>query len=130
MQISSDKGITFQHHEYKLSPDDIEFKDGSTLGAGAGGVVSCGVIRKTGEQVAVKTIKMDEKAKREQLLNEIKGLIQAEGCPHLVQWYAGFASKLTNSVHVVLEFMDMGSLEDLKGHLRGGGVPTRELACM
>merc|ERR1712217_428486 len=72
----------------------------------------------------------DEKAKREQLLNEIKGLVQAEGCPNLVQWYAGFASKLTNSVHVVLEFMDLGSLEDLKGRLRGAGVPPRELACV
>merc|ERR1711972_1280493 len=60
MRISSADGILFQQREYKLSPDDIEFQDGSALGFGACGVVSRAVIRKTGEQVAVKTVRMDD----------------------------------------------------------------------
>ena len=32
-------------------------------------------------------------AKREQLLNEIRGLVAAEGCVNLVHWYAGLAQE-------------------------------------
>merc|ERR1719188_1292684 len=102
----------------------------SHLGAGACGVVQKGVIKKTGVTVAIKTIKVDDKGKREQLLNEIRGLVQAEGCPHLVQWYAGFVSRKTSAVHVALEFMDLGSLADLKKRLHGQGVPLAHLACV
>jgi serine/threonine protein kinase len=81
-------------------------------------------------------VKADDKEKRQQLLNEIKGLVSAEGCPNLVQWFAGFVAVKTNSVHVVLEFMDKGSLADLKRRMiaycdasgTGRGVPVRELA--
>lgn len=129
MKVSSDSGITFEGHEYKLSPEDIEQDTSSHLGAGACGVVQKGLIKKTGQMVAIKTIKVDNKGKREQLLNEIRGLVQAEGCPHLVQWFAGFASKRTSCVHVVLEFMDLGSLADLKKRLKGSGVPPTHLSC-
>lgn len=40
--------------------------------------------------MAVKTIPVDDRAKREQLLNEIRSLVQAAGCPNLV---AGLASR-------------------------------------
>lgn len=130
MRVSSDSGITFEGHEYRLSPEDIEQDTSSHLGAGACGVVQKGIIKKTGQAVAIKTIKVDNKGKREQLLNEIRGLVQAEGCPFLVQWFAGFASKRTSSVHVVLEFMDLGSLADLKKRLRGTGVPPVHLSCI
>lgn len=128
-KISPNEGIAYGGHEYRLSPDDIEYEE-QTLGSGACGVVRKGTIKKTGEQVALKTIKVDEKLKREQLLNEIRGLVQAEGCPHLVQWYAGFVDKKGSSVHVALEFMDLGSLADLKKRLGGNGVPPNYLACI
>lgn len=80
--------------------------------------------------MAVKTIAVDDRAKREQLLNEIRSLVQAEGCPNLVQWFAGFVSKPKGNVHVVLEFMDRGSLADLRGRLRGEGVPLGHLSCI
>jgi len=130
LKVSTDTGITFEGQEYRLSPEDIELDTSSHLGAGACGVVQKGVIKKTGVAVAVKTVKVDDKGKREQLLNEIRGLVQAEGCPHLVQWYAGFVSKRTNAVHVALEFMDLGSLADLKKRLHGQGVPPSHLACI
>lgn len=129
-KVSPDTGITFEGHEYRLSPEDIELDPSSHLGAGACGVVQKGIIKKTGTPVAVKTVKVDDKGKREQLLNEIRGLVQAEGCPHLVQWYAGFVSKRTNAVHVALEFMDLGSLADLKKRLQGHGVPPVHLSCI
>jgi serine/threonine protein kinase len=128
MKVSTDEGITFEGHEYKLSPEDLEMDPDHKLGAGACGVVSKGVIKKTGQQVAIKTVKVDDKPKREQLLNDIKGLILAEGCPNLVQWYAGFVSKKNGAVNVVLEFMDLGSLADLKRRCGSGGVETRMLA--
>merc|ERR1711920_1214219 len=91
--------------------------------------------KSTGIPVAIKTVKVDDKGKREQLLNEIRGLVQAEGCPHLVQWYAGFVSKKTNAVHVALEFMDLGSLADLKKRAKASGaetagVPAQFLSCV
>merc|ERR1719159_2268511 len=90
------------------------------------------VIKKTGEKVAVKTIKADDGAKRQQLLSELRGLVSAQGCPNLVQWYAGFAERKSNAVHVVLEFMDRGSLRDLTKKCAANGivVPANFMACI
>mmetsp|Transcript_115232 Transcript_115232/g.298774 ORF Transcript_115232/g.298774 Transcript_115232/m.298774 type:complete len:733 (-) Transcript_115232:42-2240(-) len=127
--MSTEGDVTYGERQYKLSPEDIDFDAGSKIGSGAGGVVSRGILKKTGELVAVKTIRIDSDDKRDQLLSEIKGLVQAEGCTSLVQWYAGFASKVSASVHVVLEFMDLGSLADMKARLNGKGVPASKLSC-
>ncbi|CAJ1360269.1 unnamed protein product, partial [Effrenium voratum] len=88
-KVSTEDGITYEGMEYRLSPEDIELEPDSHLGAGACGVVLKGVIKHSGIPVAVKTVKVDDKAKREQLLNEIRGLIAADGCVNLVHWYAG-----------------------------------------
>lgn len=134
VRISADNGITTgDGKSYRLTPDDIDMGDCSTLGAGACGVVTKGVLKTNGKEVAVKTVKVDDKGKREQLLNEIIGLVSAEGCPQLVQWYAGFAHKTTNAVYVVLEYMDRGSLAELLKRVRAAGetgVRPRELACV
>lgn len=127
MRVSPDDGILMDGRAYALSPQDIEMDDG-TLGSGAGGVVQAGVHKPTGTRVAVKTVKVDSRAKREQMLSEIKGLISAEGCPYLVQWYAGFVAKETGLVNVCIEFMDRGSLADLRRRLGGGSVPPEHLA--
>lgn len=130
MRISEEKGISYEGHEYRLSVEDIEVERGSPLGAGAGGVVHRGVIKTTGTPVAVKILKADDKPKREQLLNEIRGLVQAAGSPNLVAFYGGFVSKTSSAVHVVLEFMDRGSLRDLNKRLRGEGVPPDHMSCV
>ncbi|CAK0853338.1 unnamed protein product [Prorocentrum cordatum] len=115
MTVSPETGISIPGAEVKLGPQDIEVEIDSRLGAGAGGVVQKGRIKQTGVPVAIKVIRVDDKAKRAQLINEIKGLVQAEGCPYLVQWYAGFANANNNlQVSVALEFMNLGSLADLK----------------
>lgn len=127
-RISSDLGVSCEGREYKLTLNDIELDSDSCLGAGACGVVYRGVIKTTGTPVAVKTVKVDDRQKRDQLLNEIRGLVAAEGSPFLVQWYAGFVSKRTNAVHVALEFMDLGSLRDLLR--RVPAVPMDALSCI
>lgn len=130
MMVSPDRGVLMDGREYRLSPQDIEMDSGSTLGTGSGGVVQAGVHKPTGMRVAVKTVKVDNKEKRDQMLHEIRGLIQAAGCPYLVQWYAGFVAKDTGLVHVVVELMDRGSLADLRRRLDGQGVPPSHLACI
>mmetsp|Transcript_96284 Transcript_96284/g.272171 ORF Transcript_96284/g.272171 Transcript_96284/m.272171 type:complete len:337 (-) Transcript_96284:79-1089(-) len=127
--VSTDRGITFEGHEYQLCPEDI-ILGGTAVGSGYGGLVQKGIVKGGGSSVAVKTIRMDDKVKRDQLLSEIRGLTQAAGCPNLVQWYAAFASKKTSAVHVVMEFMDLGSLADLTYRLCGNGVPSPHLSCV
>lgn len=128
LQVSPDRGVEVDGHVYRMDPRDIDMERDRALGSGAGGVVQAGTHLPTGTRVAVKTVKGDNKQKREQLLHEIRGLIQAAGCPYLVQWYAGFVAKDTNIVHLVLEFMDRGSLADLRRRLQGQGVPPPYLA--
>ncbi|CAE7026210.1 MKK2 [Symbiodinium natans] len=129
MRVSPDKGVVVDGREYKLSPQDIDLDRDCTLGTGAGGVVQAGVHKPTGMRVAIKTVKVDNKEKREQMLQEIKGLVLAAGCPYLVQWYAGFVGKDTGLVHVVVELMDRGSLADLRRRL-AGPVPPDHVACI
>mmetsp|Transcript_27864 Transcript_27864/g.64728 ORF Transcript_27864/g.64728 Transcript_27864/m.64728 type:complete len:333 (-) Transcript_27864:121-1119(-) len=129
MRVSPDKGVVLDGKEYKLSPKDIDLDRDCTLGTGAGGVVQAGVHKPTGMRVAIKTVKVDNKEKREQMLKEIRGLVLAAGCPYLVQWYAGFVAKDTGLVHVVVELMDRGSLADLRRRL-AGPVPPDHMACI
>ena len=86
-RISHDSGVQMDGEEYRLNPADIEIDEEKTLGHGAGGIVQRGIHKPTGTLIAIKTIKVDQKPKKEQLLNEIRGLINAQGCPQLVQWY-------------------------------------------
>mmetsp|Transcript_56013 Transcript_56013/g.126386 ORF Transcript_56013/g.126386 Transcript_56013/m.126386 type:complete len:333 (+) Transcript_56013:122-1120(+) len=129
MRVSPDKGVECDGMEYRLSPQDIELEADATLGTGSCGIVQAGIHKPTGMRVAVKTVKVDNKEKREQMLHEIRGLIQAAGCPYLVQWYAGFVAKDTGLVHVVVELMDRGSLADMKRRVNGQ-VPPEHLACV
>eukprot|EP00931_Biecheleriopsis_adriatica_P088547 TRINITY_DN62847_c0_g1_i1.p1 TRINITY_DN62847_c0_g1~~TRINITY_DN62847_c0_g1_i1.p1 ORF type:complete len:375 (+),score=60.30 TRINITY_DN62847_c0_g1_i1:168-1127(+) len=130
MRVSPDKGVIVDGHEYKLSPQDIDLDREGTLGTGAGGVVRAGVHKPTGMRVAIKTVKVDDKARRDAMLSEIKGLVAAAGCPNLVQWYAGFVAKDTGLLHIVVELMDKGSLADLRRRLGGRDVPPQHLGCI
>lgn len=132
VRISPESGISTPDRAYTLSASEIELEDGATLGAGAGGQVRKGRIKKTGEVVAIKCMKVDDKAKKSMMLSEIKTLIECEKCDSLVNWYGGFVSKSGSIVHVVLEFMDLGSLRDLLNRLPASSdvrMPTRHLAC-
>eukprot|EP00747_Dinoflagellata_sp_TGD_P167761 gnl/TRDRNA2_/TRDRNA2_192815_c0_seq1.p1 gnl/TRDRNA2_/TRDRNA2_192815_c0~~gnl/TRDRNA2_/TRDRNA2_192815_c0_seq1.p1 ORF type:complete len:356 (+),score=71.79 gnl/TRDRNA2_/TRDRNA2_192815_c0_seq1:67-1134(+) len=132
IKVSPDTGIECDGHACNtFSPKDIEMDAEANLGVGSGGVVKAGMHRPSGTRVAVKAVKVDNREKREQMLNEIRGLISAEGCPHLVQWYAGFVGRDTGLVHVVVELMDLGSLADLRRRVGPKkGCPPDHLACI
>merc|ERR1719335_839570 len=80
-------------------------------------------------QLAVKSLKIDDKEKRHQLVNELRGLIKVQQCDGLVQMYGAFTSKKTNQVHVILELMNLGSLRSLLKRCPSG-VPEGHLASM
>lgn len=132
MRVSADKGIAFEGREYQLSAQDLDIDRDSHLGAGACGTVRRGTIRRTGKAVAVKTLRVDCREERELLLNEVRALVHAEGCPNLAQWHAGFVGARGGQVHLVLELMNCGSLADVRKRLPTSAptTPPAVLACV
>jgi mitogen-activated protein kinase kinase len=119
-KLSEDSGITVEDVPYTLKPSDIQLSDES-LGSGACGAVKRGIIVATGQQIAVKAIKIDDSAKKNMLLTELKNLVAAEPCPHLVTWFGGFITR--SIVSLVLELMDLGSLRSLSKRAQALGDP-------
>lgn len=128
MRFSPNNGIQCDGREYKLTADDIEIDEEGLLGVGASGTVWCGRIKSCGTPVAIKSLKVNNSDERKLLLNEVRTLIEAEGCPHLVQWHAGFASQHGGQVNLILELMDRGSLASLK--ITPGTMPPNMLAAI
>jgi serine/threonine protein kinase len=118
-----------QDNVFGLSPVDIQVEENGKLGQGAGGVVTRGVHVPTGNPIAVKSLKVDDRDKRHQLVNELRGLIKVQHCDGLVQLYGAFTSKKTSQVHVILELMNLGSLRSL-AQRSPSGVPEPYLASM
>merc|ERR1739848_253418 len=114
LKIGTESGIELDGHRFSLTSKDIEISQAELLGSRCSSTSVCLAIHKpAGQKVAVPALKVDSKEQRKDLLNEIKALSSASGCPNLVQLYGGY--KWSNSVvHVVLEFMDRGSLADLR----------------
>jgi len=127
VRVGASSGISAEGQSYRLTADKIEMVD-ERLGAGACGAVMKGVIKDTGVAVAIKTIKIDDKLKRDQLLSEIKTLMEVERCDFLVNWYGGFVARAGSTVHIVLEMMDRGSLRDLIKKCSPGGMDPRFMA--
>ena len=104
---------------FALDPRDIEVEVDSVLGRGAGGIVSRAVHKPTGTRLAIKQVQLYDKDKREQLMNDIRTLIQAQHCQYLVQLYAAYYHRPSGRVHVALQLMDKGSLQDVLKRLSG-----------
>ena len=74
----------------------------------------------------MKGIKIYEKEKRRQMLNELKALIDTPEAPGLVAFLGAFYTPENGEISLVLEYMEGGSLADL---VQGGGpIPERVLA--
>jgi len=130
-RVSPERGIHVDGVSYTLCPADIDLPRDSILGAGSGGVVQVGVHKPSGMRVAVKTLRVGgDEEKRELMLKEIKGLAQSEGCPYLIQLYGGFADRAAGCVRVAVEYMDLGSLADLRRRLDGRGLPAGHVGCV
>lgn len=89
------------------------------MGRGACGIVLRGVHKPTLTPLAIKAVQVTDKSKRTQLMNDIASLVKAQNCQYLVQLYAAYFHKQSGRVHVALELMDMGSLEDVIRRKRG-----------
>jgi len=114
--------------EFTIDKDDIEVDQTSLLGRGAGGVVARGVHKPSGTALAVKVVRVEDKAKRSQLIHELETLLGVTKSHFLIQLYAAYVHKETGCVHVALEYMDYGSLADVKQKTQM--VPENMLAIM
>lgn len=90
------------------SLDELDFHE--EIGAGATSVVRRALHVPSGLLVAVKQIKIFEKAKRDQLVSELR-IMRTHQCPWLVTLFNAFYEEAT--VSMVLEFMDAGSIATL-----------------
>jgi len=88
----------------------LDFKIGDSLGAGASGNVSMAVYKPNGMTVAIKSMNIYDKSKRQQFKNDLKTLGD-NNCTYLVRCYGAFFEK--GSVKLVLEYMNIGSLDKL-----------------
>merc|ERR1712217_675299 len=66
----------------------------------------------------------------EQLLKEVQNLSLADECPQLIKLHAGFVGQDNEFVHVVIEFMDLGSLADLRRRAAPDVPPADHVACI
>jgi len=82
--------------------------------------------------LAIKAVQVNDRDKREQLMNDIQGLIRAQSCPYLVHLYAAYFHRQSGRVHVALELMDMGSLQDLlrSAVKQQAGLPEKCIAAI
>lgn len=104
----------------------IEVKETDMLGRGAGGVVCRATHKPTGIPLAVKIVRVEDKAKRDQMINEIHTLFRVSKNHFLIELYDVYVHKESGCVHVALEYMDYGSLADVKRNV--DTVPENLLA--
>eukprot|EP00188_Purpureofilum_apyrenoidigerum_P002914 Plantae.Rhodophyta-Purpureofilum_apyrenoidigerum.ctg2965.p1 GENE.Plantae.Rhodophyta-Purpureofilum_apyrenoidigerum.ctg2965~~Plantae.Rhodophyta-Purpureofilum_apyrenoidigerum.ctg2965.p1 ORF type:complete len:549 (+),score=102.21 Plantae.Rhodophyta-Purpureofilum_apyrenoidigerum.ctg2965:316-1962(+) len=104
---------------------DIEYI--GSLGAGASGQVQLAVHRPSRSKMAVKIVNVYDEERKKQLLKELATLTTYIS-RFLVRFYGAFYDG-SGAVHVVLEYMESGSLEDAIRY--GGRVPeevTKQIA--
>jgi len=110
----SEKGLhTTGETSFPIEADQIEMTYNNILGQGAGGVVVRGIHKPSQTPVAVKVVRIENKSKRAQLINDIHTLLTIPKSSFLIQFYAAFVRRDNFCVHVALEYMDYGSLSDV-----------------
>ncbi|KAJ8905730.1 hypothetical protein NDN08_002235 [Rhodosorus marinus] len=110
---------------YIKSLRDIDYI--ATLGAGASGQVELAVHKQSKSKMAVKIVNVFDEERRKQLLKELETLTTYVS-RFLVRFYGAFYDG-GGAVHVVLEYMDSGSLDE--AIKVGGKVPeavTKQIA--
>lgn len=98
----------------------------SILGSGAFGSVHKVRYEPTGLLMAQKILKLDPENKNENdmlIIRELNILLQCN-CPNIVEFYGSF--QVNNQINIMLEYMDMGTLEDL--YLQRGPIPLDSIA--
>jgi len=122
-------GLRDRDQAYKeINPKDIEVDQTNLLGRGAGGVVARGRYIPDGTPLAVKVVRVEDKAKRSQLINELEYLLQISKSHFLITLFHVYVHQDSGCVHVALEYMDYGSLADVRQKAKM--VPENFLALM
>eukprot|EP00929_Paragymnodinium_shiwhaense_P047156 TRINITY_DN23923_c0_g1_i1.p1 TRINITY_DN23923_c0_g1~~TRINITY_DN23923_c0_g1_i1.p1 ORF type:complete len:341 (-),score=56.94 TRINITY_DN23923_c0_g1_i1:231-1253(-) len=121
-----ERGLMDGTTSFPVNSADIEVDNSNLLGRGAGGTVVRGVHKQSGMPLAVKVVRVEDKAKRYQLLNDLRLLLRISKSAFLIQLYAAYVHKDSGCVHVALEYMDYGSLQDLRKKVKM--VPENMLA--
>jgi len=107
-----------------LTADDFEM--GEELGRGASAVCRKAIHKPTGTPMAIKIINIADSSKRAQLVTELKTLVGAP-CPQFVNMIDAFFHE--GYVYIVLEFMDLGSIDNIQKKC-GQRVPETFLSYM
>mmetsp|Transcript_35068 Transcript_35068/g.68737 ORF Transcript_35068/g.68737 Transcript_35068/m.68737 type:complete len:343 (+) Transcript_35068:129-1157(+) len=82
--------------------------DETPVGSGASGFVRKALHVPTQRVIALKSINVSDKSKRDQLMTELKILTKAES-PHVLEFYDAFWAD--PYIHLAIEYMDRGSLD-------------------
>lgn len=123
-------GIRIDEKGLREGGRNIEVDQNSLLGQGAGGHVCRAVHKPSGVKLAVKVVRVEDKAKRDQLINEISTLFRITRSPFLIELYDAYVHKESGCVHVALEFMDYGSLADVRRKVEKVPEDYLALICM
>jgi mitogen-activated protein kinase kinase 3 len=101
-----------------VNPKD--FVKGQQIGIGSSGSVYSATYKPNGMTVAIKSINIYDKSKRKQFKNDLKVLFE-NNCKHLVTFYGAFFEE--GSVKLVLEFMNLGSLDKIISKIKSKTQP-------
>ena len=115
VSISQSRGLTVDgmamESEAAVSRQDIEFEADGHLGSGASSIVRKAYDKRDKRiKYAVKIFKILDEGRRHQLIKELRVLFELD-CQALVQFHGAYFEDAR--VGVVLEFMDLGSFEDI-----------------
>lgn len=118
-------GISMRDNPKSFQVVYEELEIGENIGRGSSGVVVYAFHRRTETPVALKVINMFDKGKRDQLMQELCLLYDAD-CPSLIGFYGAFFRE--GAITIALEYMDGGSLANVVTQV--GPVPEMALANM
>jgi serine/threonine protein kinase len=98
----------------------------SVLGTGSTGVVQKVLHVPDGKELALKVMQIGWSEKKvKQLLTELQTLMRASS-PHIVSFYGAFYRE--RAISIALEFLDVGSLADVRKRSPGQCIPEKFLA--
>lgn len=117
------KGVAMKDRAKRFTVDPKELRLGEVIGRGASSYVRRACHVPTNTVLALKTINICDRGRRQQLTKEVKALYDAN-CPNLVGFYGAFFREGT--ITVALEYMDGGSLTNVIHQL--GRIPEAALA--
>jgi hypothetical protein len=106
-----------------VNPKDFEIQN--NIGHGASGTVYKAIYTPSKIPVAIKSINIYDKSKRKQFKNDLKVLCSSVN-KNLVQFYGAFFEE--GSVKLVLEYMDLGSLDKIITKIKLSGEKVPEYA--